>query len=199
MKTVDKYLFQALDNYPYSLEETIESLDYALSYDDKNTMALCLYGQVFTDQLLKYEEAKEYFQKALSINIHALEVYPFYIHTLILNEDYEEATKLIDFALTIKGINKIEILLKKIMLFESQQEFKKALKVIKKVKFITVNTSYDYTIEETEKRLNKKCNGDAKKREADQEEKEEQVKKRMSVTTSFSSFRLSNNSFSKRL
>ena len=163
MKTVDKYLFQALDSYPYSLEETIESLDYALSYDDKNTMALCLYGQVFLDQLLKYEEAKEYFQKALSINIYALEVYPFYVHTLILNEDYEEAAKLIDFALTIRGINKIEILLKKVMLLESQQEFKKALKVIKKIKLITINTSYDYTIEETEKRLNKKCNGDSKK------------------------------------
>ena len=163
MKTVDKYLFQALDSYPYSLEETIESLDYALSYDDKNTMALCLYGQVFSDQLLKYEEAKEYFQKALTINIYALEVYPFYIHTLILNEDFEEAKKLIDFALTIKGINKIEILLKKVMFLESQQEFKKALKIIKKVKLITINTSYDYTIEESEKRLNKKLNGDAKK------------------------------------
>jgi hypothetical protein len=31
MKTVDKYIFQALDNYPFWLEETIESLDYALS------------------------------------------------------------------------------------------------------------------------------------------------------------------------
>lgn len=163
MKTVDKYLFQALDNYPYSLEETIESLDYALSYDDKNTMALCLYGQVFSNQLLKYEEAKEYFQKALSINIHALEVYPFYIHTLILNEDYEEAKKLIDFALTVKGINKTEILLKKIMLLECHREFKKALKVLKKVKLTTINTSYDYTIEETEKRLKKKLNGNSKK------------------------------------
>jgi tetratricopeptide (TPR) repeat protein len=163
MKIVDKYLFQALDSYPYSLEETIESLDYALSYDDKNTMALCLYGQVFSDQLLKYEEAKEYFQKALSINIYALEVYPFYIHALILNEDYEEAVKLIDFALSIKGINKTEILLKKVILLERQQEFKMALKVIKKVKLATFNTSYDFTIEETEKRLNKKHNGNSKK------------------------------------
>jgi tetratricopeptide (TPR) repeat protein len=163
MKTVDKYLFQALDSYPYSLEETIESLDYALSYDDKNTMVLCLYGQVFSDQLMKYEEAKQYFQKALSINIHALEVYPFYIHTLILNEDYEEAMKLIDFALTVKGINKTEVLLKKVTLLESQQEFKKALKTLEKVKISTVSNSYDYTIEECEKRLNKKLNGDSKK------------------------------------
>ena len=163
MKTVDKYLFQALDSYPYSLEETIESLDYALSYDDKNTMALCLYGQVLSDQLFKYEEAKEYFQQVISININSIEVYPFYIHTLILNEDYKEAKKLIDFALTIKGINKVELFLKKVMLLESQQKFKKALKALKKAKLVTINSAYDYDIEETEKRVNKKIKKDSKK------------------------------------
>lgn len=171
MKTVDKYLFQALDSYPYSLEETIESLDYALSYDDKNTMALCLYGQVLSDQLFKYEEAKEYFQQAISININAIEVYTFYIHTLILNEDYEEAVKLIDFALTIKGINKTEILLKKVMLLESQQEFKKALKAMKEAKLATLNSAYDYGIEETEKRLNKKLDKGSGKNKSDKKKK----------------------------
>lgn len=158
MKTVDKYIFEALDNYPYSLVETIESLDYALSYDDKNTMALCLYGRVQADQLFKYEEAKEYFQQAISININAIEVYSYYINTLVLNEDYVEATKLIDFALTIKGINKVEILLKKVMLLESQKKIKQALKVIKNVRFETLSNEYDFLIEETEKRLNKKVN-----------------------------------------
>lgn len=171
MKTIDKYLFQALDNYPYSLEETIESLDYALSYDDKNTMALCLYGRVQADQLLKYEEAKEYFQRAITINIHALEVYPFYIQTLILNEDYEEAMKLIDFALTIKGINKVEIILKKVMLLESQKNFKKALKSLKEAKQAVLNSDYNYLIEETEKRLNEKTDKGAKKDKSDKKKK----------------------------
>lgn len=163
MKTVDKYIFEALDNYPYSLVETIESLDYALSYDDKNTMALCLYGRVQADQLFKYEEAKEFFQQAISINIKAIEVYSYYINTLVLNEDYAEATKLIDFALTIKGINKVEILLKKVMLFESQKNFKKALKVLKEARLVTLSNEYDYLIEETEKRLNKKLDKVSKK------------------------------------
>lgn len=158
MKTVDKYIFEALDNYPYSLVETIESLDYALSYDDKNTMALCLYGRVQADQLFKYEEAKEYFQQAISININAIEVYSYYINTLILNEDYTEATRLIDFALTIKGINKVEILLKKVMLSESRKDFKKALKALKEARLETLSNEYDYYIEETEKRLHKKTN-----------------------------------------
>lgn len=177
MKTVDKYLFQALDNYPYSLEETIESLDYALSYDDKNTMALCLYGRVQADQLLKYEEAKDYFQRAITINIHALEVYPFYIQTLILNEDFEEATKLIDFALTIKGINKVEIILKKVMLLESQLKLKRALKTLKKAKLATLNSEYNYLIDETEKRLNEKLNKSSKKEDKPTKKKKKKKKK----------------------
>jgi len=156
MKTVDKYLFQALDNYPFNLEETVESLDYALSYDDKNTMALCLYARVYAEQLLNYEEAKNLFERAIGININAIEVYPFYIQTLLLNEDWEEAEKVIDFALTIKGINKVEILFKRAMLLELKKEFKKAQKIVKEIKLLIIDSDNNYLIEETEKRLNEK-------------------------------------------
>ena len=156
MKTIDKYLFQALDNYPYSLEETIESLDYAFSYDAKNTMVLCLYGRIQAEQLWNYEEAKNYFQEALAINIHALEVYPYYLQTLILNENYEEAQKLIDFALTIKGINKSEIYIKKAILFEAQLRFKDALTAIKNAKLYTLQFAFESDIMEVEKRIKSK-------------------------------------------
>jgi tetratricopeptide (TPR) repeat protein len=165
MKTTDKYLFQALDSYPYSLEETIESLDYAFSYDAKNTMVLCLYGRIQTEQLLNYEEAKSYFQQALTINIHALEVYPYYLQTLILNEDYTEAQKLIEFAMTIKGINKAEIFVKKAILLEVQQKFKEALKEIKQAKLYTIQHDYDSGICEVEKRIKGKINLLKKKKE----------------------------------
>jgi tetratricopeptide (TPR) repeat protein len=156
MKTIDKYLFQALDNYPYWLEGTIESLDYASSYDDKNTMVWCLYGRIQAEQLWNYEEAKSYFQQALSLNIHALEVYPHYLQTLILNEDYEEAQKLIDFALTIKGINKSEIFAKKAILLEAQHQFKEALKEIKNAKLNTLQFGFDSDITEIENRIKEK-------------------------------------------
>ena len=156
MKAIDKYLFQALDNYPYSLEETIESLDYAFSYDAKNTMVLCLYGRIQAEQLWNYEEAKNYFQEALAINIHALEVYPYYLQTLILNEDYEEAQKLIDFALTIKGINKSEIYIKKAILFEAQLRFKDALTAIKNAKLYSLQFAFESDIMEVEKRIKSK-------------------------------------------
>jgi tetratricopeptide (TPR) repeat protein len=155
MKNTDKYLFQALDNYPYSLEETIESLDYAMSYDAKNTTALCLYARIQTEQLQNYEAAKTYFQEALAINIDAVTVYPYYLETLLLNEDYEEASKLIDFALTIKGINKMSILLKKVQLLERQHKIEEAIKVMKEVKLASfANDSFE--IDEVANRLKAK-------------------------------------------
>jgi tetratricopeptide (TPR) repeat protein len=172
MKTIDKYLFQALDNYPYSLEETIESLDYAFSYDAKNTMVLCLYGRIQAEQLWNYEEAKHYFQEALAINIHALEVYPHYLHTLILNEDYEEAQKLIDFALTVKGINKSEIFVKKAILLEAQQQFKEALREIKNAKLCTLQFAFESDITEVEKRIKGKIDLLEKKKKSKKSKKD---------------------------
>ena len=177
MKNIDKYLFQALDNYPYSLEETIESLDYAMSYDSKNTTALCLYGRIQTEQLQNYEEAKRYFQEALAINIDAVAVYPYYIETLLLNEDYEEASKLIDFAMTIKGINKMVILLKKVQLLERQQDIKGAIKLMKEVKLVSfANDTYE--IDEVVNRLNAKKDLLKPKKKSKKKQSEKKGKKK---------------------
>ncbi|MFZ0596721.1 MAG: hypothetical protein WAM46_07045, partial [Flavobacterium sp.] len=73
--------------------------------------------------------------------------------TLILNEDYEEAEKLIDFALTIKWINKSEIYVKKAILFEAQHEFKNALAEIKNAKLATLQFAFDSDIVKIEKRI----------------------------------------------
>lgn len=180
MKTIDKYLFQAMDNYPYCLEETMESLEYALSYDDKNTMALCLYARMQAEQLLNYEEAKNYFQQALSININAIEIYSHYIQTLLLNEDYEEAERLIDFALTVKGINKVEILTLKIQLLEIKKEFKLAKKLLKEVRLEIVNADFDIFLEQTKVRLNAKLNILKPKTEKVKDKKKKTKKKKSS-------------------
>lgn len=156
MRAIDKHLLNALDNYPYSLNETIESLEYALSYDDKNTMAICLMGRIYAEQLLDYETAKEYFSEALSYNIHALEVYPYYIDTLILNEDFEEAEKLIEFALTVKGLDKVNILFKKAWLKEVLRDFKSAKKVLKEIKLLNCNAGNDSVLEEFNRRIDNK-------------------------------------------
>ena len=152
----DKYVFQALDAYPYNLEEAVESLSYALSYDDKNPVALCLMGQICAEKLSNYETAKEYYQRALAEDMYALNVYPNYINVLLWNEDYDEATKLIDFALTLKGTDKAVLYFLKGILFEQQKKYKKALAVLKLAKEHAYNNYFISDLEQNKKRVKDK-------------------------------------------
>lgn len=156
MTQIDTYLSQAIDSYPYDLKETIESLDYALSYDENNVGALCLYGRVYSEQMPRYEQAKSYFQKALSIDLQAIEVYPYYIQTLLLNEDFDEAKKLIDFAMTVKGINKLEVLSKKVQCLEILGEYDEVKQILKEMELLLLNYDFKDFIEETKKRISNK-------------------------------------------
>ncbi|MCK8520159.1 hypothetical protein M0D21_01200 [Aquimarina sp. D1M17] len=150
---LDKYLFQALDAYPYNLEETVECLNYALSYDENNAVALGLMGQIHAEQLKDFETAKEYFQQALAQDIHAVAIYPKYINVLLWNEDYEEAQKLIDFALTVKGTDKAVLYLKKAILFEHTKAYKKALKNLKIAKEYAYNNHFINEVKEERNRI----------------------------------------------
>ncbi|UZO80149.1 hypothetical protein NBT05_14480 [Aquimarina sp. ERC-38] len=153
---LDKYIFQALDAYPYNLEEAVESLSYALSYNQNNVIALGLMGQIYAEQLKNFEVAKEYYQQALAQDLHALDIYSKYINVLIWNEDYGEAKKLINFAITIKGIDKAMIYLKKAILYEYKAKYKKALKIIKLAKKNTYNNQFLEEIKEEETRIKNK-------------------------------------------
>lgn len=153
---LDKYLFQALDAYPYNLEEAVESLNYALSYDQRNPTALSLLGQIYAENLKNYETAKEYFQQALAEDMYAIDVYPKYINVLLWNEDYEEAEKLIEFALTVKGTDKAVLYVKKGLLFEQKKKYKKALKYLKLAKENTYNNLFIEEIKEEKERIKSK-------------------------------------------
>lgn len=154
MRTLaNNYIFKALDAYPYDLEEAIEALTYALAYEEKNTVALCLMGRIHAEALFNYEKAKDYYEEALAENMHAFNVYPNYINVLLWNEDFEEAEKLIDFALSVKGSDKAVLYLKKAVLFETQKNYKKALKQIGKARIYNFNNEFLHTIDEEEKRI----------------------------------------------
>ena len=160
---LNKYLFQALDAYPYNLEEAVESLNYALSYDQRNPTALSLLGQIYAESLKNYETAKEYFQQALAEDMYAIDIYPKYINVLLWNEDYKEAEKLIEFALTVKGTDKAVLLVKKGLLFEQKKKYKKALKYLKLAKENTYNNLFLEEIKEEKERIKSKMPKDKSK------------------------------------
>lgn len=156
MSSIDKYLVQALDNYPYNLEDALTSLEYALSYNENNTQALCLYGRFLAEQFKQYEEAKSYFQKAIQNDLHAVDVYPYYIDALLKNEDFKEATQLIAFALTVKGIDKFEIRFREVLLHEMQSDYKKALQLAKQLPLYSYDVEHKTIIDETIERIKNK-------------------------------------------
>lgn len=179
---LDKYLFQALDAYPYNLEETVECLNYALSYDEHNAIALGLLGQLHAEQLKDFETAKEYYQEALANDMFALGLYPKYINVLLWNEDYKEAENLIDFALTVKGTDKAVLHLKKAMLYEQMKEYKKALACLKQAKENAFNNHFINQLKEEKTRIKDKMpkpkKSKAKQKEAADTKKKNKNKKK---------------------
>lgn len=165
------YLFKALDAYPYDLEETIEALNYALSYDDKNAKALCLMGKVYAEQLGEYEAAKECYAQAMASNMEVPYIYPDYVRTLIMNEDYEEAQKLLDFAMSLKAAEKAALYFYQGLLNEVQSEYKKAINAYKLAKKHGLNNEFIRRIEEeigrVKGKLGKKKSKNKKKRKED--------------------------------
>lgn len=171
----NNYVFKALDSYHYDLEETMESLNYALSYDDKNTMALTLMGRVYAEKLDNYPEAIIYYKEALAVNINAFEVYVNYINALLWNEDLKEAEDFIDFALTVKGSDKAVLYLKKAILNEQRKEYKTALKFVKLAKEHTYNSDFMETIKEEKDRIKGKM---PKKKKVKSSKKGKKTKKK---------------------
>lgn len=136
------YLFKAIQAYPWELEKAVEALNYALSYEPENAKALSLMGKVYAEQLGDYETAIEYFEKALVSNLEMADIYPDYIRTLLANEDFEEAQKVIDFAQNLKGIDKASIKLLQACLFEATSDFKKAEETLKEAAHFALNNGF---------------------------------------------------------
>lgn len=139
---LNSYLLKAIDAYPYEVEETVENLNYALSYEANNAYALFLMGRIHAEHFCDYEKAKQYYAEALANKMDFVKVYRYYVLVLMWNEDYEEAQKLIDFAFTVKGLNKGVVHLLQGQLFEALQKFKKAIKAHNKAKLNGCNNDF---------------------------------------------------------
>ncbi len=129
--TKNKYYFEAFDNYPYSLPDCLEALNYALSYDPEDADSLCLMGRIYSEMLSDYEKAKFYFEEAMQCDITNLNVPQYYIKCLLDNEDFYEAEKLITYSLKIKGIDKSTLWLCRSLLSEKRGSFANALNFLR--------------------------------------------------------------------
>ena len=136
------YLFKALDAYPYDLEQAIEALEYALSYEPENAQALFLMGRVYSEQLQDFETAKSYFEEALAQDMALPRLYVYYTYVLIANEDFEEASKLLDFAKTRKGLDQAQMHYLEGLIHEHKADLKRAKQAYKLARMLSVNNSF---------------------------------------------------------
>lgn len=101
----DTYYLKALNLYPYDLDQVIEALNFAISYDKDHAGAHCLLGNLNMYQLGNISEAENHFEKALASDLNYVETYYSYANLLIQIGEYGKAKKLINYAYKIKGIN----------------------------------------------------------------------------------------------
>jgi tetratricopeptide (TPR) repeat protein len=154
--TANIYLVKALDYYPYNLEEALESLNYAMAYEENNPIALCLMGRVQLEIFKDYKLANTYFREALAASIDYLETYTYFLDCLLIQEEFEEMEKLVAFAQKRKGVDRGLLFYYEALRLEKQLKFKKAQKAIKEAMLLAQTGSFMSDLEEMKKRVEKK-------------------------------------------
>jgi tetratricopeptide (TPR) repeat protein len=147
---------EAFDAYPFDLPKALESLEYAMSYDDSCPHAYYLMGRIHADQLQEYNKAIFYYQEALQRDVLSIMVYPHFINALMNSEQFEAAHKAINFALTIKGTDKGRVLLLKAICFEYELKFKDALNALKESEQYSFNSSFKQVLKDVRSRIQEK-------------------------------------------
>lgn len=156
MKHVNLYLLKAMDYYPCNMEEAIQSIQYALSYNDQNPHTLLLAGRMYAEIFQDQGEAIKYYEDALAADMDAVKVYPYLIDAYLETGEFEKAERLIDFAMKIKAVEKSIIVSKKIKWLEMQGEFAKASKLLDLLRLELYDNDWKSWLEETEARLKSK-------------------------------------------
>lgn len=121
------------------MPDCLEALNYALSYDPEDADSLCLMGRIYSEMLNDYEKAKLYFEEAMQCDVTNLNIPKYYIKYLLDNEDLQEAEKLINYSLKIKGIDKSILWFYRALLSEIRGSFANALKFLKEAKQFSYN------------------------------------------------------------
>lgn len=183
MASVDNtYYIQALDNYEFSLAETVEALNYALSYDPNHAPSHCLMGRIYMDHLLELVSAREHFEKALENDMENASVYKWYSLLLIKLADYAQAEKLIKHSFEVEGIDKGVMLQRQALLAECKGEFKQAKALLKQaIKTSFFNDHIDFLKDELS-RVKDKMGRPKKKANKNDGDKKAQEKKETKTT-----------------
>ncbi len=177
LSKADNYYLKAKsainDNWCSDWEEASEAINYALSYEPNHIPSLVLMGEIQGNFLKDYELAFAYFERAMVENPRYAGTYPSYISFLIKIEAFEKAKKLIEFAGTLKESEKTVLLVLEATILERKQQYKEAIKQLKKAKQHSYSEDSMTDVEASIKRIQKKL---PKKKKSENSKKKKQKK-----------------------
>ncbi len=156
MTLADQYYIKAMDDYPYNLNEAMESLHYALSYDENHVRANFLMGRAQYETFANFEEAEYYFNKTIQEDPKLWMAYDWYSHMLIRRKQFSKAEKIIDFASTLKDAEVSSIHYKRGLIAETKEKLKKAEKLFEKAMLSAPNSGYLNFYRDEQKRIKEK-------------------------------------------
>jgi tetratricopeptide (TPR) repeat protein len=152
----NNYVFKALDYFPHNLGDTMEALNYALSYDEKNITALILAGRVYAEYAYDYNKARYYFNKALEVDLNSPFVYPYLAQLHFDERNIASAKRVIQYGIKIKGADKSQLYQILALCYEFEGNCKKGIKTLKKALQFTFDIYNSQNIHDEIKRIEKK-------------------------------------------
>jgi tetratricopeptide (TPR) repeat protein len=146
---------QALDNYPYDVEQCIEKLQYVLG-SSNHAGAHYLMGRIYAEQMQDYKNAKTYYKTALCLEYEYTPTYYYYAQMLINNSDYEEAKKVLEVGFTLLECDQASLKYLYGIMFEKQEVYKKAKGCFKTAKGLALNNDFRSFMDSELKRVKEK-------------------------------------------
>lgn len=153
LSIADQYYVKAFDNYPFEIENTVENLSYALSYDEHHVQANCLMGQVQMYIFKDFKEATNFFEQALVSSLDYPDTYKHYSRLKIWLGEFDSAWKLINYAMKVKGMHKGIMLRRKATICEFKGDFESANAFLNDSKIYSTDTESTEFIEKEIKRI----------------------------------------------
>ncbi|MBN1187951.1 MAG: hypothetical protein JXB49_37095 [Bacteroidales bacterium] len=157
----DTYYMKAMDAYPYCVEETIENLQYALSYNNEHVGAICLMAKILSEKFKHYTLAESYFEKALMVDPYHFETCVCYAQQLIITFDFMKAEKLLKHAHSLKGVDLSQVYYLEGLMHEYQKDYAKAGELYGKAFENAYNADFILFIEECIARIKKKMDANS--------------------------------------
>ena len=181
LTTADSYYLKAkaaCGGFDSDWGEVSEALNYALSYDENHEASLCLLGEIYAKNLALYDQAFECFDRLIAANMNYVAVYPKYVLYLIWAHETERAKQLIEFAMTVKGVDVSQLLWMSSYIEETKGNYKLSLKFLKKAKKKIYNDYYYGFMDDEADRVKKKIKLDKPKKKKSKKKQKKRCKKK---------------------